>query len=105
MALRTSDLYSSLWKSCDELRGRMDASQYKDYMLMLLFVKYVSDKAKTDKNSLIEVPTGDTPSLTRGRSHSPRGADLTDLAARLRAPRRADRRGSTGWACWLRQPG
>ena len=58
MTLRKSDLYSSLWKSCDELRGGMDASQYKDYILTLLFVKYVSDKAKADKNSLIDVPTG-----------------------------------------------
>ncbi len=58
MTLRKSDLYSSLWKSCDELRGGMDASQYKDYILTLLFVKYVSDKAKTDKNSLIDVPAG-----------------------------------------------
>ncbi len=44
MALKKSELYSSLWKSCDELRGGMDASQYKDYVLILLFVKYVSDK-------------------------------------------------------------
>ncbi len=58
VALKKSDLYSSLWKSCDELRGGMDASQYKDYILTLLFVKYVSDKAKTDPNSLIEVPSG-----------------------------------------------
>src|SRR3954453_21261721 len=58
MALKKSDLYSSLWKSCDELRGGMDASQYKDYILTLLFMKYVSDKAKTDPNSLIDVPTG-----------------------------------------------
>jgi type I restriction enzyme M protein len=36
----------------------MDASQYKDYVLTLLFVKYVSDKAKTDHGSLIEVPEG-----------------------------------------------
>ncbi|MHB8189738.1 MAG: type I restriction-modification system subunit M N-terminal domain-containing protein, partial [Ferrimicrobium sp.] len=49
MTLRKSDLYGSLWKSCDELRGGMDASQYKDYILTLLFVKYVSDKAKTDR--------------------------------------------------------
>ncbi len=56
MALRKSDLYSSLWKSCDELRGGMDASQYKDFILTLLFVKYVSDKQKADPNSLIEVP-------------------------------------------------
>ena len=44
MALKKSELYSSLWSSCDELRGGMDASQYKDYVLVLLFVKYVSDK-------------------------------------------------------------
>lgn len=58
MALKKSDLYSSLWASCDQLRGGMDASQYKDYILTLLFVKYVSDKAKTDADSLIEVPAG-----------------------------------------------
>ncbi len=58
MALKKSDLYSSLWRSCDELRGGMDASQYKDYILTLLFVKYVTDKAKSDRNSLIDVPEG-----------------------------------------------
>ena len=58
MAIKKSELYSSLWKSCDELRGGMDASQYKDYVLVLLFVKYVSDKAKTDKEFLIDVPDG-----------------------------------------------
>jgi len=58
MAIKKSELYSSLWKSCDELRGGMDASQYKDYVLVLLFVKYVSDKAKTDKEFLIDVPKG-----------------------------------------------
>lgn len=56
MALKKSDLYSSLWGSADELRGSMDASQYKDYVLTLLFVKYVSDKAKADPYALIEVP-------------------------------------------------
>ena len=58
MAIKKSDLYSSLWKSCDELRGGMDASQYKDYILTLLFLKYVSDKAEADEDSLIEVPDG-----------------------------------------------
>ncbi|HGS7893533.1 type I restriction-modification system subunit M [Pseudomonas aeruginosa] len=58
MAIKKSELYSSLWKSCDELRGGMDASQYKDYVLVLLFVKYVSDKYAGDPNSLIEVPEG-----------------------------------------------
>lgn len=56
VALKKSDLYSSLWSSADELRGSMDASQYKDYVLTLLFVKYVSDKAKADPYALIDVP-------------------------------------------------
>jgi type I restriction enzyme M protein len=58
MALKKSELYSSLWKSCDELRGGMDASQYKDYVLILLFIKYVSDKYAGDPNALIDVPAG-----------------------------------------------
>ena len=58
MAIKKSELYSSLWKSCDELRGGMDASQYKDYVLVLLFVKYVSDKYAGDPNALIDVPAG-----------------------------------------------
>jgi len=58
VALKKSDLYSSLWASCNELRGGMDASQYKDYILTLLFMKYVSDKAKSDPDSLIDVPEG-----------------------------------------------
>jgi len=58
MAIKKSELYSSLWKSCDNLRGGMDASQYKDYILVLLFMKYVSDKYAGKANSLIEVPVG-----------------------------------------------
>lgn len=58
MALKKSELYSSLWKSCDELRGGMDASQYKDYVLVLLFVKYVSDKYAGNRDALLTVPGG-----------------------------------------------
>ena len=58
MALKKSQIYSSLWQSCDELRGGMDASQYKDYILTLLFVKYVSDKYAGKPDALIEVPDG-----------------------------------------------
>ena len=60
MALKKAELYSSLWKSCDELRGGMDASQYKDYVLTLLFLKYISDKAGQDNGSLIDIPAGCT---------------------------------------------
>ena len=58
MAIKKSQLYASLWQMCDELRGGMDASQYKDYILTLLFMKYVSDKAANDPYPVIEVPEG-----------------------------------------------
>jgi len=58
MAIKKSELYSSIWKSCDELRGGMDASQYKDYVLVFLFMKYVSDKYYGIKDAPIEVPNG-----------------------------------------------
>ena len=58
MAIKKTELYSTLWASCDELRGGMDASQYKDYVLTLLFMKYVSDKYAKDPYGLIEVPEG-----------------------------------------------
>lgn len=57
-AVKKSELYSSLWDSCDQLRGSMDASQYKDYVLTLLFVKYVSDKATGNPYEEIVVPDG-----------------------------------------------
>lgn len=60
MAIKKSELYSSLWASCDELRGGMDASQYKDYVLTMLFVKYISDKYKNDPFGAITVPKGAT---------------------------------------------
>lgn len=58
MAVKKSQLYSSLWASCDKLRGGMDASQYKDYILTLLFIKYVSDKYKDDPYGAIAIPKG-----------------------------------------------
>lgn len=57
MAIKKSALYGALWKSCDELRGSMDASQYKDYVLVMLFWKYISDKRKKDENA-IKIPQG-----------------------------------------------
>jgi type I restriction enzyme M protein len=60
MAVKKSDLYSSLWASCDELRGGMDAGQYKDYVLFMLFIKYVSDKYgdSDDLEPPISIPRG-----------------------------------------------
>jgi len=58
MAIKKSELYSSLWASCDELRGGMDASEYKDYVLLMLFIKYISDKYAGVPYAPITVPDG-----------------------------------------------
>lgn len=58
MAIKKSELYSSLWASCDELRGGMDASEYKDYVLLMLFIKYISDKYAGVAYAPITVPEG-----------------------------------------------
>jgi len=60
VAIKKSDLYSSLWASCDELRGGMDASQYKDYVLFMLFIKYITDKygSSSDFAPPVTIPKG-----------------------------------------------
>ena len=58
MAIKKSELYSSLWSGCDLLRGGMDASQYKDYVLFMLFIKYISDKYADTPYAEIAVPKG-----------------------------------------------
>ena len=68
MAVKKSALYASLWASCDELRGGMDASQYKDYVLFMLFIKYISDKY--DHSSDFAPPV-----------IIPKGASFTDMVA------------------------
>lgn len=84
MAIKKSELYSSLWKSCDELRGGMDASQYKDYVLVLLFVKYVSDKYAADPNSLIEVPEGGSfADMVAAKGKTNVGERLNEIIAKL----------------------
>jgi len=68
MAIKKSQLYSSLWASCDQLRGGMDASQYKDYVLFMLFIKYISDKYGNSDDF--------APPVT-----IPRGASFADMVA------------------------
>ena len=72
MAIKKSDLYSSLWQSCDELRGGMDASQYKDYVLFMLFIKYISDKYGESDDFAPPVSI-------------PKGASFKDMIANLRS--------------------
>ena len=112
MAIKKSQLYASLWQSCDELRGGMDASQYKDYILTLLFMKYVSDKAENDPYALITVPEGGGfsdmvalncfgrvgPSRKAARGH-PEQTGQGDSRSRHQKEKIQDGPGSTGVDC------
>lgn len=84
MAIKKSELYSSLWQSCDELRGGMDASQYKDYVLTLLFVKYVSDKYVGDPYGLIIIPeNGSFADMVRLKGDKEIGDQMNKIIRRL----------------------
>lgn len=84
MAVKKSQLYSSLWASCDKLRGGMDASQYKDYILTLLFIKYVSDKYKDDPYGAIAIPKGASfEDLVALKGNKNIGEEIDKLIAKL----------------------
>lgn len=84
MAIKKTELYSSLWASCDELRGGMDASQYKDYVLTFLFLKYVSDKYLNDPKAMIVVPDGCTfPDIVNLKGDKEVGEKLTIILEKI----------------------
>lgn len=84
MAIKKTELYSSLWQSCDELRGGMDASQYKDYVLTFLFLKYVSDKYLNDSGAMIVVPEGCTfPELVKLKGDKEIGEKLNIILEKI----------------------
>jgi type I restriction-modification system DNA methylase subunit len=84
MAIKKSELYPSLWASCDELRGGMDASQYKDYVLVLLFMKYVSDKYAGQKDALLDAPKGGSfADMVAARGDKEIGDKMNKIIARL----------------------
>jgi type I restriction enzyme M protein len=84
MTVEKSKLYSSLWASCDELRGGMDASRYNDYILTLLLMKYVSDKYRGIFYGGVDVPNGtcfdDMPGLIGNKST---GEEINKIIAKL----------------------
>jgi len=84
MAIKKSELYTHLWKSCDELRGGMDASQYKDYVLVLLFVKYVSDKYANKSDAPIMVPKhGCFEAMVALKGHKDIGDKMNKIVSKL----------------------
>ena len=92
MLLKKSELYTALGQSCDELRGGMDASEYKDYVQVLLFVKKVSDNYTGRRDALIEVPPGGSfADMVAARGDKEIGDRLNKIIGRLAARTRRRR--------------
>ena len=67
MTTRT-DIERVLWKACDSFRGKIDSSRYKDYILSMLFVKYLSDVTKEKRENYMVQYNGDERRVERAMS-------------------------------------
>ena len=67
--LTQSDINNKVWKACDTFRGTVDAGQYKDYILTMLFIKYISDVNKEKKEEYEKKYNGDKMRIERALKH------------------------------------
>lgn len=67
--LTQSDINNKVWKACDTFRGTVDAGQYKDYILTMLFIKYISDVNKEKKEEYEVKYSGDKARIERALKH------------------------------------
>ena len=63
-----TDIQNTLWKACDSFRGKIDSSRYKDYILSMLFVKYLSDVNKEKREQYEAQYNGDKQRIDRAMS-------------------------------------
>lgn len=63
-----NDIDRVLWSACDSFRGKIDSSRYKDYILSMLFVKYLSDVSAEKRTQYMEQYSGDERRVERAMS-------------------------------------
>jgi len=71
------NIENTLWKACDSFRGKIDSSRYKDYILSMLFVKYLSDLNKERRAEYARQYNGDQVRIDRAMSREPFVLDET----------------------------
>ncbi len=69
MKLTQETINNQVWKAYDTFRGTIDATQYKDYILTMLFVKYISDVLKEKKEAYTQQYKGDEVRIARPMKH------------------------------------
>lgn len=67
--VKSQDINAIVWKACDTFRGAIDPSQYKDYILVMLFLKYVSDVYSYKYDTYLEQYKGDKARALRAMAH------------------------------------
>jgi len=69
MKITQEDINKEVWKSCDTFRGSIDPSIYKDYVLTMLFVKYLSDVYDDKLDEYLKKYNGDKERAERSMRH------------------------------------
>lgn len=69
MKLSQETINQKVWKACDTFRGTIDAGQYKDYILTMLFIKYITDVNKEKREEYIQKYNGDKARIERALKH------------------------------------
>ena len=88
--INQTDINNAVWEACDTFRGVISADTYKDYVLTMLFLKYISDVYKDEYNKLVE-EHGDNPELINAMMEEqrfvlPKGASFWDLYEKRHEP-------------------
>ncbi|MBZ2161618.1 type I restriction-modification system subunit M [Alteromonas stellipolaris] len=81
--INQDEINKAVWAACDTFRGTVDPSIYKDFILTMLFLKYISDVYQDEYDKLVE-QYGDQPDLihammAKQRFVLPKGASFWDL--------------------------
>ena len=81
--INQDEINSILWKACDTFRGTVDASEYKNYILVMLFVKYISDVWQEHYENLKEKFGNDEDMILRRMQRErfvlPKGCNFQEL--------------------------
>ena len=88
--LTNKEIENVIWRACDTFRGAIDPSEYKNYILTMLFVKYLSDLAKDKREDYMKRYKGDKTRVERAMSRErfvvPVECDFDHLYAKREAP-------------------
>jgi len=89
-SLSRDEINNAVWRACDTFRGTIDPAEYKNYILTMLFLKYLSDRRKDRLADYAKKYAGDKQRIERAMSRErfvvPEECDFDHLYAKRDAP-------------------